>query len=107
MIENDQRSKRKVTRRVSQRAQRTFLCVPLRKTPRPLRLIPFMTRRLVYVLVPIFAIGAIAIGAQTSQRKRVPKPPPARQQAPRGSVAKYSAFLHSSDKHQSLVCNTC
>ncbi|HSP64206.1 MAG TPA: hypothetical protein VLQ90_14550, partial [Pyrinomonadaceae bacterium] len=28
-------------------------------------------------------------------------------QAPRGSAAKYSAFLHSSDKHKSLTCDAC
>src|SRR5882672_480951 len=91
-------SKRKVTRRVSQRAQRIFLCVPLRRPLRRLGLILF---------VPIFAIGAVAItGTQTRPRKRVPKPSP-QQQAPKGSAAKYSAFLHSSDKHKSLACNAC
>lgn len=87
-------SKRKVTQRVSQRAQRIFLCVPLR----PLHLILF---------VLIFAIGAVAItGTQTRPRKRVPKPSP-QQQAPKGSAAKYSAFMHTSDNHQSLACNAC
>src|SRR5882672_189039 len=91
-------SKRKVTRRVSQRAQRIFLCVPLRRPLRRLGLILF---------VPIFAIGAVAItGTQTRPRKRVPKPSP-QQQAPKGSAAKYSAFMHTSDKHQSLACNAC
>lgn len=28
-------------------------------------------------------------------------------QAPRGTAAKYSAFLHSSDKHKGLACNAC
>ena len=99
--------KRKVTQRISQWAQRIFLCVPQRKTPRPLRLRLLMARRLASVLVPIFAIGAVAISAQTRQRKRVPKPSPIRQQAPKSSATKYSAFLHSSEKHQSLACNAC
>ena len=99
-------SKNRVTQRISQRAQRIFLCVPLRRPLRPLRLILLVTRRLVYVFVPIFAIGAVAISAQTRPRKRVPRPSP-QQQAPKGSAAKYSAFLHSSDKHKSLGCNAC
>lgn len=100
-------SKRKVTRRISQRAQRIFFCVPLRIPLRPLRLILLMTRRLVYVLVPIFAMGAIATSAQTRPRQPGPKPASTQQQAPRGSAAKYSAFLHSTEKHQGLACNAC
>jgi hypothetical protein len=44
--------------------------------------------------------------AQTRPRKPVPRPSP-QQQAPKGSAAKYSAFLHSSAKHQGLTCNAC
>jgi hypothetical protein len=100
--------KRKVAQRISQWARRFFRCVPLRIPLRPLRLILLITRRLVYLCVPIFAIGAVAItAAQPRPRKRVPKPGPAQQQAPRGSAAKYSAFLHSSAKHQGLACNSC
>ena len=100
-------SKRKVTQRISQWAQRVFRCVPLRKTPRPLRSKILMKGRLAYVLVPILAIGAVAItAAQTGPRKRIPRPSP-QQQAPKGSAAKYSAFLHSSEKHQGLACNAC
>ena len=46
------------------------------------------------------------VASQTRQRKR-PSTPPAQTQAPRDSAAKYSAFLHSSEKHQSLSCNAC
>ncbi len=47
------------------------------------------------------------VAAQTRQPRRAPKPPSTAQQAPRGSAAKYSAFLHSSEKHKSLACNAC
>ena len=54
----------------------------------------------------VFGVLAVAlIAAQTRSRKRVPKP--AAQQAPRGSANKYSSFLHSSSRHQSLSCNAC
>ena len=46
------------------------------------------------------------VAAQTRRRPRTSKPAP-QQQAPRGSAIKYSAFLHSSDKHKSLACNGC
>ena len=59
------------------------------------------------VLLIIIAACAVAITtAQTRRRPRASKPA-AQQQAPRGSAAKYSAFLHSSDKHKSLACNAC
>jgi hypothetical protein len=45
--------------------------------------------------------------AQTRRPQRVTKPTSTTQTAPRGSAAKYSAFLHSSDKHKSLACNAC
>jgi hypothetical protein len=44
--------------------------------------------------------------AQTRHPKRATKPS-STTQAPRGSAAKYSAFLHSSEKHKSLECNAC
>jgi hypothetical protein len=44
--------------------------------------------------------------AQTRRRPRTTQPQ-TQTQAPRGSAAKYSAFLHSSDKHKSLACNAC
>src|SRR6266851_5075783 len=100
-------SKNRVTQRISQRAQRIFLCVPLRRPLRPLRLILLMRRRLVYLFVPIFAIGAVAITpAQSHSRKRTSKPS-TQQQAPKGLAAKDCALLHSSAKHKSLGGNTC
>ncbi len=47
------------------------------------------------------------VTAQTRLPQRVKKPSPKQQQAPRGSAEKYSAFLHSSEKHKSLACNAC
>jgi hypothetical protein len=43
--------------------------------------------------------------AQKRRPERVSAATP--QQAPRGSAKKYSAFLHSSEKHKSLACNAC
>jgi len=64
-----------------------------------------MKRRLVPLLIISLSSAAI-VAAQTRRRPRSQRPP-AQQQAPRGSAAKYSAFLHSSDKHKSLECNAC
>lgn len=61
-------------------------------------------RRISALLAISFCITAIA--AQTRRRPR-PARPQTQTQAPRGSAAKYSAFLHSSDKHKSLACNAC
>ncbi len=47
------------------------------------------------------------VSAQTRQRKRASKPVTPKPQAPSGPAAKYSSFLHSSEKHKSLSCNTC
>ena len=60
------------------------------------------------ILLLIFVVCAVALaGAQTRHPKRVSKPTSTTQAAPRGSAAKYSAFLHSSEKHKSLACNAC
>ena len=64
-----------------------------------------MKRRIIQLLIICLSLAAI-VAAQT--RRRAPaRRPPAQTQAPRGSAAKYSAFLHSSDKHKSLECNAC
>jgi len=47
-----------------------------------------------------------SLSAQPRRRQR-PAPPISQTQAPRASAAKYSAFLHSSEKHKSLSCNAC
>jgi hypothetical protein len=52
-------------------------------------------------------IITVVVPAQTRHPRRATKPPSTTQQAPRGSAAKYSAFLHSSEKHKSLACNAC
>jgi len=59
------------------------------------------------LLLFLAACAAGLTGAQTRHPKRVTKPPSATEAAPRGSAAKYSAFLHSSEKHKSLACNAC
>jgi hypothetical protein len=63
-----------------------------------------MKRRAILWLIAVTLVGTITV-AQT--RRRVPSRPSPQQQAPRGSTAKYSAFLHSSEKHKSLACNAC
>jgi hypothetical protein len=52
-------------------------------------------------------IITFATPAQTRRSQRVTKPTSTTQATPRGSASKYSAFLHSSDKHKSLACNAC
>src|SRR5437660_10009464 len=47
-----------------------------------------------------------AVSAQTRRPKRRAKPAIARP-ASTGPATKYSAFLHSSEKHKSLACNAC
>jgi hypothetical protein len=64
-----------------------------------------MKPRLVALLLALLSLGAM-ITAQTRRRPRNPRPT-TQTQAPRGSAAKYSAFLHSSDKHKGLGCNAC
>ena len=60
------------------------------------------------ILLLIFAAFAVALTpAQTRRPKRTPKSPATRPQAPQGSAAKYSNFLHSSEKHKGLSCNAC
>ena len=62
---------------------------------------------LAYIIVLVAASGAVVLTvAQTRQRKRASRPS-TQQQAPRGTATKYSAFLHSSEKHKGLACNAC
>jgi len=68
-----------------------------------------MKSRFVNTFLPVLALIAILnplASAQNRQRKR-PTKSPAQTQAPKGSASKYSAFLHSSDKHKSLACDAC
>jgi len=60
-------------------------------------------------IVASLIIGVASVAAVSAQTRRRPRPPqPSTQtQAPRGSAAKYSAFLHSSEKHKSLACGAC
>ncbi len=61
-----------------------------------------------YRIFLIFLIASCATtsGAQNRRRGR-PATQPAQKQAPRASAEKYTAFLHSSDKHKALSCNAC
>ena len=65
-----------------------------------------MKHRNTLLLISI-ACAAALTGAQTRHPKRVKTTASTAQQAPRGSAAKYSAFLHSSEIHKSLACNAC
>src|SRR5258707_4814542 len=58
-------------------------------------------------LSPGFFLVLHIVAAQTRHPKRATRTTSTAQQAPRGSAAKYSAFLHSSEKHKSLACNAC
>jgi Cytochrome c7 and related cytochrome c len=60
-------------------------------------------RRIILFLVCVGCAVALT-SAQTRRRKSAAKP---LVQAPSGSAAKYSAFLHSSEKHKGLACNSC
>jgi len=62
-----------------------------------------MKPRIIALLIVFLALGAM-IAAQT---RRPRNPRPQTQTQARGSAARYSAFLHSSDKHKSLACNAC
>ena len=64
-----------------------------------------MKRPIIALLTIAFSLAAIA-AAQTRRGSRTTKPATQTRQV-RGTPAKYSAFLHSSDKHKSLACNDC
>ena len=61
------------------------------------------------ILIPasivVLLLCCVLLNLTPGQNRR--RPGPAQQQAPRGSAAKYSTFLHSSDKHKELACNDC
>jgi len=78
-------------------------------------LVPTALRKLIALLRVLAVTASLSTGfclilnivaAQTRRSKR-PVRTTAAPQAPRGSAAKYSAFLHSSEKHKSLACNSC
>ena len=78
--------------------------------------VPTALRRLI-ALLRVFAVTASLstgfflvlhiVAAQTRHPKRATRTTSTTQVAPRGSAARYSAFLHSSEKHKSLACNEC
>jgi hypothetical protein len=55
----------------------------------------------------LFVVFALVAPAQTRHPRRAGKPASTEQQAPAGPAAKYSSFLHSSEKHKALACNAC
>jgi hypothetical protein len=80
------------------------------KAPSPLRSagalqISSFQRYVVAVFMIAISLAAVAAG-QTRRRGR-PARPQTQPQTPRGSTIKYSAFLHSSDKHKALACDAC
>ncbi len=64
-----------------------------------------MNKRRVITVLLLTACMVAIVAAQN--RRRRPRPKPQAQPQARAAVAKYSAFLHSSEKHKSLSCNEC
>src|SRR5882724_149544 len=92
------------TQRASQRNTETFSSVPSAESSANSAVKSHARSSLLLIIITGCAIAVVA--AQTRRRPRTSKPAP-QQQAPRGSATKYSAFVHSSDKHKSLACNAC
>src|SRR5258708_29270596 len=78
--------------------------------------VPTALRKLIALLRVLAVTASLSTGfflvlhivaAQTRHPKRATKTTSTTQVAPRGSAARYSAFLHSSEKHKSLACNEC
>ena len=65
-----------------------------------------VAKKRIAAVVAISICATVIMAAQTRRRPRTPRPQ-TQTQAPRGSAARYSGFLHSSDKHKSLACNAC
>ncbi len=65
-----------------------------------------MKVRIIVVITLALSLTATT-AAQTRRRPRTTARPATQTQAPRAPAAKYSAFLHSSEKHKSLKCNEC
>ncbi len=63
-----------------------------------------MTSRIVLIVI---CVCAATLAVAQNRRRTRPKPPQTQTQAPGGKAAKYSAFLHSSEKHKGLACNNC
>lgn len=101
----NEQSKPKGRKGIREGRQRTLLGALCEDLCVPLRLKVLMKRELILSLILIFAIGSMVTTAQTRRRK--PGKKRATQSAPKASATKYSAFQHSSDKHQSLACNVC
>ena len=59
------------------------------------------------ILIVIVSACVISLTAAQTRQRRRPSTRPAQAQAPKAGAPKYSAFLHSSEKHKSLSCNAC
>jgi Cytochrome c7 and related cytochrome c len=105
-METDQ-TKRKGRKGIRKGTQRRILCALCEILCVPLRSKLPVQCCLAGILVFVAASGAVVLTvAQTRQKKRVARPS-TQQQSPQGSATKYSAFLHSSEKHKGLACNAC
>lgn len=67
----------------------------------------FRRKTLIQTTIALLILSACAVAFATAQTRRRQRPSGTTNQAPRGSAAKYSAFLHSSEKHKGLACNAC
>jgi hypothetical protein len=65
----------------------------------------FMKRGILILFVALICVATM-VAAQTRRRRPRSKPQPQQQVRP-ATAPKYSAFLHSSEKHKSLGCNDC
>ena len=101
----NEQSKRKARKGIREGTQRTLLCALCEDRCAPLPLKLYEKRQIVLSLILILALGSVVTTAQTRRRKSATKP--AIQSAPKASATRYSAFQHSSDKHQSLACSAC
>jgi hypothetical protein len=73
----------------------------MKRTTIPLLL--FAIALAIGVICPRWSAAEVA----AAQRRRPKRVTSSSAQAPRGSATKYSAFLHSSEKHKGLACNAC
>ena len=66
------------------------------------------SRKTVFRTITLFIVAASAVALTAQTRRRRPATRPATQTQPaRAPASKYSAFLHSSEKHKGLKCNEC
>ena len=59
------------------------------------------------ITLVVVAVSTVAIAAAQTRRRPRTTRPSTQKQAPVAPASKYSAFLHSSEKHKGLACNGC